>query len=431
MDWKLFFSIFLSNREIFFQFLDLIDETLFKSAVPANLFILAKRFTAKYKRPPDLDTLSILLDRLPEVELKHKQLYVDFINDTAKLHPSIDTEVFKGEFYRILQNHEMEKFIIKTAGSIGSVSFEKVLGDIRGMMTKFHPQDFGIDVTDVPKVVEMIRHEPTEKISTGIPSLNKMLYGGYGTNEIFVVMAPPGRGKSVFLLNGMYNAMLEQKNVLLVTCELADKAVARRLYSRIGYATRREMQDEEMVGKAASKFFTLANAKGRIIYFPSKTLTVDRLEGLIEQTQLYFDFTPDILIVDYLDELAPKAADFKSENRHKLRNITADLRSIGLRRNIAIVTATQANRASLSKTKITIDNVSESFGKVEVADVVMAICQNEEEFNMKRARLSMLKNRDNIGGGTVELFVDLDRMVMTDVDSAFKMRLLDEVPNVV
>jgi hypothetical protein len=91
-----------------------------------------------------------------------------------------------------------------------------------------------------------------------------------------------------------------------------------------------------------------------------------------------------------------------------------------------IVKNTQANRASLSKPKITQAHVSESFGKIEVADLVLAICQNEDEFALKRGRLAILKNRDNITGATLELFMDFERMIIMDVELAQKMRLLEE-----
>ena len=80
--------------------------------------------------------------------------------------------------------------------------------------------------------------------------------------------------------------------------------------------------------------------------------------------------------------------------------------------------------------KLTEANVSESFGKIEVSDVVLAICQTDEEKQNKRARISILKNRDYISGGCVEVYVDFDRMLLMGLDLAHKMGLLQEVKNV-
>ena len=92
---------------------------------------------------------------------------------------------------------------------------------------------------------------------------------------------------------------------------------------------------------------------------------------------------------------------------------------------MAVLSATQANRASLAKMKITEANTAESFGKIEVSDVVLAICQTDEERKLKRARLSVLKNRDYVSGGCIEVFVDFEKMILLDVDTAVKIGELE------
>lgn len=426
MDWKVFYSVLLNNKEIFFEFQEQINEGIFKDTVLSNIFILIRKFTAKYKKIPDIDSLSLLLDRLPDQEKEHNlPKYKAVLKEISELKATVDMEVFKDQLVKAITNYEMEKFILATADKVGDINFEEVMESLRSIMNKNVPRNLGVDVTEVPKMVSLIRHDTIEKISSGMASLDRMLSGGFGVNEITIAMAPPGRGKSFFLLNMMYNAMLARKNVLYITCELSEKAVAKRLYSRIGYASRKDLLDEEMTAKSANKFFTLAKAKGRIIYYSSRSLTVEGIENLLEQYKFYFDFAPDLLIVDYLDLLAPRQSDYKLEQRQKLRNITDDLRSIALRRNIAVLTATQANRASLAKPKITEAHVSESFGKVEVADIIIAISQTEEEKKQQRARLILLKNRDYVSGGCIECYVDFDKMILMDVDQAGKMGMLD------
>jgi archaellum biogenesis ATPase FlaH len=422
MNWAFFFRIFLTNKEVFFEYYPLIDNKMFKNAVMTNLYILIGKFFDKYKRQPDIDLLYILLDKLPEVELKNKKEYVKFIDEVKGLSLNINIDSFKNELTEVIQTHEMEKFIYSTANKINTnnTSFEDMLSDIREITKKYKPKSSGVDVTDAPRVMQIIKTDVSEKVSSGLDQLNNQLQGGYGTNEIAIVIAPPGRGKSFYLVNSMYGAMLSGKNVLYITFELAEKSVLKRLYSRIGYATKKDMLKEDQIMKSANKFFNLSKAKGKVVYFPSKSLTVEGIEAFIEKQEMYFDFKPDMIVVDYLDLIAPRSVDYKSEVRHRLRNITDDLRSIALRRNIAIVTATQANRASLSLVKVTEANTAESFGKVEVADVILAICQTEEEKNAKRARIAVLKNRDSVSGACIEMFVDFERMLLMDLELAGK-----------
>ena len=426
MDWKIFFHIFLKNRDLFFEFISIMNEQIFNNSVMTNVFILIKKFVAKYKRVPDFDTVTLLLDKLPDIEQEHKKQYIDFINEISKIKINIDLDVFRDELLRTIQKYEMEQFILKTANKIHDVKFDDILGDIRTIMSKYQPKSMGIDITETEKVVKLIRHDVMEKVTSGVSDLDRNLYGGFGNNEIMIMMAPPGKGKSFFLINMMYGALLAQKNVLYITLELSEKAVAKRLYGRISHSSRKEMLEEDQIVKLTNKFFTLSQSRGRIVYYASKSLTAEGIEHLVEQQQIYFDFKPDLLIVDYLDLLAPRGSYLRLEPRHRLRSVTEDLRSISLRHNIAVISATQANRASLSKLKITEANVSESFGKIEVADVVLALCQSEEEKQNKRARLSILKNRDYISGGCVEVYVDFDRMLLMGLDLANKLGLLQE-----
>ena len=74
MDWKIFFHIFLKNRDLFFEFLPIINEQIFNNTVMNNVFILIKKFVTKYKKVPDFDTLGILLDKLPQNEQDRKSV---------------------------------------------------------------------------------------------------------------------------------------------------------------------------------------------------------------------------------------------------------------------------------------------------------------------------------------------------------------------
>ena len=425
MDWKIFFNIFICNKEVFFEFVEIIDEGIFKNAIMSNMFILIRKFSSKHKKVPTFDTLTLMLDKLPGIEQENRKAYIEFIEEIRKFDTNIDVDIFKEELHHTIQNYEMEKFILKTANKVGNVTFEDVLSDIRAISGKFKPMSSGVDITDAERVVRLIRRDIIDKVTSGVESLDKMLSGGFGSGEIAIVMTPPGRGKSFFLLNVMYGALLAQKNVLYLTYELYEKSVLRRLYGRISFSSKKDMLDEVQVTRAANKFFTLSKAKGRILYAASKTMTVEGIEALMEQQKMYFDFVPDIVVVDYLDLLAPRYSDMKLEMRHRLRGITEDLRSLAVRKNIPIVSATQGNRASLSKVKVTEANVSESFGKVEVSDVVIAFCQNDEEKKMKRARLTMLKNRDYISGGCVEVYVDFEKMILLDLVLAEKFGLVE------
>ena len=169
MDWKLFFSVLLTNKEIFFEFEEQIDGDIFKDVVLSNIFIILKKFVAKYKKIPDIDSLQLLLDRLPEKEKENNlQKYKDALKDISEISGEVDLEVFKDQLQKELTNFEMVKFILKAADRVGDIGFEDVMEELRTIMGKNVPKNLGVDVTEVSKVVNLIRHDVTEKISVEV-----------------------------------------------------------------------------------------------------------------------------------------------------------------------------------------------------------------------------------------------------------------------
>ncbi len=426
MDWIKFYNVFLSNKEIFFRFKDIIPKEIFVAGVLTNIFILVTQFAEKYKRMPDFDTLELILDNLPDSERENKKEYLQTVNKIRNAVSTVEPDVFAVQLTKAIETFMLEKFILKAANQISTITWEEMLNELKDIQRMLAPKSNGMDATDVDRAVKFMHTIPTERIRTGIKELDAVLQGGYGADELILAMAPPGRGKSFFLLNAMYYAMLSGKNALYVTLELSERAVLRRFYSRVTCSNRNEMMDEVAVARRAQTFFNLTGAKGRVINFPGGTLTVSGLEAVLEQQQFYFGHRTDILIVDYLDRLAPRKTDLRGEVRHQLRNIADDLRSIALKYGIPVISATQANRASLNKKAIISEaNVSESFGKVEVADVILAIAQKDDEKARKRANLLVVKNRDAVSGGKIRFYADYERMFMSDVDSASKLGLIE------
>jgi hypothetical protein len=83
-----------------------------------------------------------------------------------------------------------------------------------------------------------------------------------------------------------------------------------------------------------------------------------------------------------------------------------------------MVTATQATKASFDKVKLTQSDIGESYGKIQSSDVVIALCQTEDELANHRMRLTFVKNRDYVGGREVETYIDLDKMLLCDLSFA-------------
>jgi hypothetical protein len=196
----------------------------------------------------------------------------------------------------------------------------------------------------------------------------------------------------------------------------------RRLYRRILYEDKMYLSDlanEDEILKWVTKFFATTKGKGKIVYYPANTFSVDDLRAELLRLELAEQFVPNVILLDHLDLLTTNLKSIRQrENYSFWRLLVDDLRGISLDKHIAVVTATQGNRESSKHTLLTERDIGESYGKVQSSDVVIGINQTAEEYGNKRMRLGILKNRDYMKGQEIELHADLDKMLLCDLKFA-------------
>tara|TARA_B100000902_G_C26676099_1_gene605493 strand:- start:121 stop:570 length:450 start_codon:yes stop_codon:yes gene_type:complete len=79
--------------------------------------------------------------------------------------------------------------------------------------------------------------------------------------------------------------------------------------------------------------------------------------------------------------------------RHELKKVYEDLRNLAMEKSMPIWTASQSNRDSANSDIVGLENMSESYGKAQVADVVISISRKPAEKSEGFGRLYIAKNR--------------------------------------
>jgi replicative DNA helicase len=79
--------------------------------------------------------------------------------------------------------------------------------------------------------------------------------------------------------------------------------------------------------------------------------------------------------------------------RHELKKVYEDLRNLAMEKCLPIWTASQSNRESANSDIVGLENMSESYGKAQVADVVISISRKPSEKAEGFGRLYVAKNR--------------------------------------
>lgn len=219
--------------------------------------------------------------------------------------------------------------------------------------------------------------EERQRFSTGLHFLDRALSGGLSAGELVVIGAPPHGGKTHWLvtlgtglaLNGMpvYHFVLE---------DLPDDVI--RYYWQ---ATRRLDREEA----------NLVAANLTVLDYADTSLSVPTLDvGL--QTLLSTTAPSQVkcCIVDYADIIDGPG----SEERHRLTAVMKNLRKVGNKHNVIMLTATQLDAGAWETRYPSMRNFAESkIGKGATADVVALWSQLQEEKASGEGRLVLAKLR--------------------------------------
>ena len=108
-------------------------------------------------------------------------------------------------------------------------------------------------------------------------------------------------------------------------------------------------------------------------------------------------FKIDLLIIDYVDCISPERAPFGEEWKGEgsiMRKLEAMTGEFG----IAIWTATQGNRESISAEVVTGDHMGGSIKKAQIAHVIVSIAKTMEQKEHNLATLTLVKSRIGMDG---------------------------------
>lgn len=201
-----------------------------------------------------------------------------------------------------------------------------------------------------------------DRISSGLGPIDNWTNGGLRPRQLGVLMAPTGGGKSAALANIAHNvATVEQLSVLFITNELSINEQAERFLVRmqkptlmsngeLKYRTLQEVQDDPSVAfKGLGRRWAVGLEKRLYMASVDLGMTADDVEELVKRLRIEEGFKPDIIVIDYMERMSPQ----NKVNREKewifLGEIAKELVRLAKRLDVLVWTATQTNRAGLSK----------------------------------------------------------------------------------
>jgi hypothetical protein len=198
-------------------------------------------------------------------------------------------------------------------------------------------------------------------------------------------------------------ALLANKKVLYISAELSLDQILKRFDSAMTGVPILEVKHRaEEVRDALRNTDRYKRALSNLVVHevPMGTTTVRDLEAVLNHYINKRNWHPDLVVVDYADNLAP----LKSNNlapRLEIYSIYRDLRALGQKYKFAVWTASQLNDAGTAASeeeggRLSTRHVNEARGKAHLADLIIGIGRTVQEHQQGLARLQLVKNR--LGG---------------------------------
>jgi len=411
-----------SDKDFYLQIVNLVQPAYFEFPVHSRIYSVVRDHYEKYKTLPNDDFIE---QEIRDTKSAQESLH-DYTDELQYIN-RLDTSALDGADYYLdliesFAKREAMKDAIKQAiVLIKEDRMEETEVLVRNALMISRSVDVGhkyfADVKD--RWDRTYNAEETDKYKTVLPGLNRSLEGGLGQKELAMVIAPPGVGKSVYLVNQAVTSMMEGRQVLYVSLEMCEDKIAQRFDSvttLIPQSQLKEPAAQLRVDERLSIFQTNFPGSRLVIKeFPTGTANVNTLRSLLVQLKNYEEFVPEVIIIDYLELLRPVR-----ENQHEYQaqqRIAEELRGLAMENNVLLWTATQTNRQGRSVKIITDAELGDSYGKIRTADFAISLNQSEEEFDNGSMRAYVVKSRNGRPRFIVPMTIDYNILRMEEGES--------------
>nr|QMP83704.1 MAG: ATP-dependent helicase [Caudoviricetes sp.] len=388
------------------------------------VFTEIKEFIDKYNTNPTYESLIIQLNdkTISEEEYKTTLEIINEIHSTKDETCKIDWLIDQSEEFcknQAIYNGLLESISIadgknktKDKGAIPqilsdalSVGFDTNVG-----------HDFLENYTDRFEYY----HRKEEKIAFDLQFFNKVTNGGFSKKTLNVFLAPPHSGKTLLMCHLSAAYLLQGKNVLYITLEMAEEEIAKRIDANLLNVSIEDLMNldkptfEKKVGKLKEK------CSGKLIIkeYPTGVGSANHFRSLINELNLKVNFVPEVVIIDYLNICSSSRikSNGSVNSYYLIKSISEEIRGVSQEFNLPIITATQTNKGGVNNSDLDMASVSESFALNATCDSMFGIINTEEMRNLNQILIKQIKNR----------YRDLNRdnKFIIGVDT-LKMRLYD------
>ena len=297
-------------------------------------------------------------------------------------------------------------------------------------------QHVGHDYIDDSKDRFAYYHRVENKIPFDLEYFNKITSGGLSDKTLNIALAGTGVGKSLFMCHVASSVLLQGKNVLYITLEMAEEKIAERIDANLLNTNIQDIAElpKSTFTKKIDKLAAKTSGKLIIKEYPTASAHTGHFKALLQELKLKKSFEPDIIFVDYLNICA--SSRYRSavnvNSYSYVKAIAEELRGLAVETSVPICSATQTTRSGFASSDPNLTDTSESFGLPATADLMFALVSTEDLENLNQIMVKQLKNRYNDPTMNKRFVVGIDRakMRLYDCEQSAQDDIVDDTDGV-
>ena len=431
---------FIHNEDYTRKVLPYVKDEYFETSVGRSIFHLCTGYFVKYGQCPSKESLSVQFEQLEGVsedEFREIGQALDVLCEQTEV-GNADFLVDQTENWckeRAVYLALLESISIHEGKDINKSrdSIPQLLTEALGVCFDAH---VGHDYLNDYLSRYDFYHVKENRISFGLEYFDKITEGGLVNKTLNIALAGTGVGKSLFMCSLASTVLLQGKNVLYITAEMAEERIAERIDANLLNTPIQSVKDipkqlfEDKVQKLQKK------TQGRLFIkeYPTASAHAGHFDSLLKELSIKQSFVPDIVFIDYLNIcVSSRYRPGSNVNSYTVvKSIAEELRGLAAKYNVPIVSATQTTRGGFNSSDVELTDTSESFGLPATADLMFALISNEELESMNQIMVKQLKNRYNDLATHRKFVVGIDRakMRLYDAEPSAQTNILDTKPTV-
>ena len=409
----------LHNEEFTRRVFPFLEPKYFLNSIDRIVFQQIYEFIDLYKNRPTKEALIIDLSNHKKITETEFQSATDLINELKEEEKPND-EWLVAETEKFCQEKAIYDAVMNSIQIIDGKdkrltkdSIPEILSDALGVSFDTH---VGHDYIENVDERFDFYHRVEDKIPFDLDFFNQITKGGLARKTLNIALAGTGVGKSLFMCHVAANCLMQGKNVLYVTMEMAEERIAERIDANLLNLPIDDVHSlpKDLYERKIDLLKMQTAGKLIIKEYPTATAHTGHIRTLLNELKLKRNFSPEIVFVDYLNICASSRFKYNANvNSYTyIKAIAEELRGLAVEMNVPIVSATQTTRSGFNSSDPGLEDTSESFGLPATADFMFALVTSEELDKLDQVMVKQLKNRYNDLTVNKRFVIGIDRSKM-------------------